>query len=142
MFHHKCNPTNQPPSSYRNNHRFQIGNGFDNLNPNCRLASNDIFILIGMNKNPVILFRKFLSKDYASVTRFFITNSARVWVFGVFTAYYFMYNANDWSIKGNWKMSVSRPAIQPGDPEWPHGKRFDKPKGSDYWTSGFENSPI
>ncbi|XP_055381986.1 uncharacterized protein LOC129612425 [Condylostylus longicornis] len=55
-------------------------------------------------------------------------------------AYYFKYNANDWTRKGGWRVISSRRACNPGDPGFPKISERNKP--SDYASRGFNNSPI
>ncbi|KAL1138201.1 hypothetical protein AAG570_009893 [Ranatra chinensis] len=55
-------------------------------------------------------------------------------------AYYFKYNANDWTSKGGWRVVGNRPKCVPGDPEYP--KKPDRFVGADYASRGFKNAPI
>ncbi|XP_069675457.1 uncharacterized protein ND-B17 [Periplaneta americana] len=55
-------------------------------------------------------------------------------------AYYFKYNANDWTRKGGWRVISSRKPILPGDPGYP--RLSDRTKPSDYAARGFNESPI
>uniref|UniRef100_A0A0A9ZHC0 NADH dehydrogenase [ubiquinone] 1 beta subcomplex subunit 6 n=1 Tax=Lygus hesperus TaxID=30085 RepID=A0A0A9ZHC0_LYGHE len=55
-------------------------------------------------------------------------------------AYYFKYNANDWTRKGGWRVVPNRKSVVPGDPGYPY--KPEKLVGSDYADRGFKNSPI
>ncbi|KAJ8966958.1 hypothetical protein NQ314_003180 [Rhamnusium bicolor] len=53
------------------------------------------------------------------------------------TAYYFKYNANDWTRKGGWRVLKSKTAVVEGDPGYP--RLSEKSKGEHYATRGFDN---
>lgn len=55
-------------------------------------------------------------------------------------AYYFKYNANDWTRKGGWRVIKSRTAVVPGDEGFP--KSSDRSQPSDYAARGFKSAAI
>jgi NADH dehydrogenase (ubiquinone) 1 beta subcomplex subunit 6 len=56
------------------------------------------------------------------------------------TAYYFKYNAHDWTRKGGWRVISSRKAVVPGDAGYPRLSERSSP--ADYASHGFKESPI
>jgi len=66
--------------------------------------------------------------------KFFITLAATYCV-----AYYFKYNANDWTRVQGWRVFTSKKAVYPQDPEYPW---VSTKTAQDFHTRGFENSPI
>uniref|UniRef100_A0ABD2XEJ4 NADH dehydrogenase [ubiquinone] 1 beta subcomplex subunit 6 n=1 Tax=Trichogramma kaykai TaxID=54128 RepID=A0ABD2XEJ4_9HYME len=75
----------------------------------------------------------------AQVIRHLIAKCTMGLLFTYSVHYYFKYNAGDWTRKGGWKVTSNRPAMAPGDPDFPN---FKDTKPNEYATFGFENSPI
>ncbi|KAF6199853.1 hypothetical protein GE061_006151 [Apolygus lucorum] len=92
-----------------------------------------------LDKMELLLAPK-MGEAFASVFRMFIAKVA----FGIagvyFAAYYFKYNANDWTRKGGWRVVANRKSVVPGDAGWPY--KPDRSVGADYADRGFKNSPI
>ena len=56
-------------------------------------------------------------------------------------SYYFLYNSNDWTKVGGWKVKFARPELLPGDEG---AELFVREKASDYGYTfnKFKKSPI
>ncbi|CAO1359029.1 unnamed protein product [Diamesa tonsa] len=83
---------------------------------------------------PAIGFQK------AYFVRFWIGKAALVAATVYAGAYYFKYNANDWTRKGGWRVIKSRTAVVPGDEGFP--KASDRSQPSDYAARGFKTAAI
>ncbi|BES90508.1 unnamed protein product [Nesidiocoris tenuis] len=81
-----------------------------------------------------------VGETYARVIRYcsakFLFGIAGIYA----AAYYFKYNANDWTRKGGWRVVPSRKAVYPGHPDYP--AKPDRFVGADYAARGFKESPI
>lgn len=76
----------------------------------------------------------------AYAVRFFTGKFLMIAVGIYATAYYFKYNANDWTRKGGWRVIESRKTVTPGHPNYPPVR--ERTEMSDYAARGFKTSPI
>ena len=77
-----------------------------------------------------------LGHSAACKIRFFTGKFLMLAVGAFYAAYYFKYNANDWTRVSGWKVKQSRKSVLPGDECYPAVS--EKTTGSDYWTMGFD----
>ncbi|XP_037040237.1 uncharacterized protein LOC119077153 [Bradysia coprophila] len=80
-----------------------------------------------------------LGKSKAFAVRFWAGKFVMVAASIYATAYYFKYNANDWTRKGGWRVLSSRKAVNKGDPGYP---MTTNKVASDYAVRGFKQAPI
>ncbi|CAH2102225.1 unnamed protein product [Euphydryas editha] len=54
--------------------------------------------------------------------------------------YYFKYHGNDWTKKGGWRVTRSKPMVLPGQPGFPY--KSERSKDSDYADRGYSKSSL
>merc|ERR1712142_1362426 len=81
-----------------------------------------------------------LGYQKAAMYRWFTGKFLMLGFAGLSTAYYFKYNAHDWTRKGGWRVIHSNHMKTPGSPDWEAPP--ERTSASDYASAGFKNSPI
>lgn len=93
---------------------------------------------------PMDMFQKaitpIMGPSKAELLRMTVSTMGRTIFFAYYAFYYIKYNTRDWTQKGAWRFYLTRPAVLPGDKDFPKHKHVTDPK--EFYTLRFEKSPI